>query len=87
MDMLLDIPYLADWKKIGDYRQCQTDLSTLHENRLCLDLEYTVGDQVLLWKEVYSAKQKVIMNVILGLSHQFIKMGQLEFNMEQNKND
>jgi hypothetical protein len=27
-DMLFDIPYIADWNKIGDYRQCQTDLNT-----------------------------------------------------------
>ncbi len=27
-DMLFDIPYIANWKKIGDYRQHQTDLST-----------------------------------------------------------
>ncbi len=25
-DILFDIPYIADWKKIGDYRQHQTDL-------------------------------------------------------------
>ena len=26
-DMLFDIPYMADLKKIGDYRQHQTDLN------------------------------------------------------------
>ena len=31
-DMLFDIPYIADWNKIGDYRQCQTDLNTKREN-------------------------------------------------------
>ncbi len=31
-DMLFDIPYIADWSKIGDYRQCQTDLKTAQEN-------------------------------------------------------
>jgi hypothetical protein len=24
-DMMFDIPFIADWKQIGDYRQCQTD--------------------------------------------------------------
>ncbi len=24
-DMLFDIPFIADWNKIVDYRQCQTD--------------------------------------------------------------
>ncbi len=32
-DMLFDIPFLANWNKIGDYRQCQTDLSTARENK------------------------------------------------------
>ena len=26
-DMLFDIPYIADWNKIGDFRQRQTDLN------------------------------------------------------------
>jgi hypothetical protein len=32
-DMLFDIPYIADWNKIGDYRQRQTDLNTTRENK------------------------------------------------------
>jgi hypothetical protein len=36
---------------------------------------------------VSSANLKVRINVILGLSHQFIQMGQSAFNMEQNQND
>ena len=31
-NMLFDIPYIADWNKIGDYRQHQTDLNTKCEN-------------------------------------------------------
>ena len=31
-DVLFDIPYIADWTKIEDYRQCQTDLNTQREN-------------------------------------------------------
>jgi hypothetical protein len=26
-EMMFDIPFIADWKKIGDYRQRQTDLN------------------------------------------------------------
>jgi hypothetical protein len=26
-EMLVDIPFIANWNKIGDYRQCQTDLN------------------------------------------------------------
>ncbi len=40
-----------------------------------------------LEKMVSSANQKVGMNVILGLSHQFIQMGQLGFNVEQSQNN
>ena len=31
-DMLFDIPFIADWKQIGEYRQSQTDRSNTHEN-------------------------------------------------------
>ncbi len=31
-DMLFDIPFIADWNKIGDYRQLQTNLSTALKN-------------------------------------------------------
>ncbi len=27
-DMLFNIPFIADWNKIGDYRRFQTDLNT-----------------------------------------------------------
>jgi hypothetical protein len=50
-DMLFDIPFLADWNKIGDYRQRQTDLNTDRENRTCKDWDYKVGDKVLLLKD------------------------------------
>ena len=32
-DMLFDIPFIADWNKIGDYRQRQTDRNTARENK------------------------------------------------------
>ena len=50
-DMLFDIPFLADWNKIGDFRQRKTDLSTEHENRTRKDWDYKVSDKVLLWKD------------------------------------
>ncbi len=49
-DMLFDIPFLADWNKIGDHKQCQTDLNTDCENHSCHDCDYTVGDKLLLRK-------------------------------------
>ncbi len=36
-DLLFDIPFLADWSKIGEHMQHQTDLNTEHENRSCCD--------------------------------------------------
>jgi hypothetical protein len=34
-DMLFDIPFVADWKQIGDYRHHQTDCSYKRENDKC----------------------------------------------------
>jgi len=48
-DMLLS--FLADWTKIGDYRQRQTDLNTEHENRTRKDWDYEVSDKVLIRKD------------------------------------
>jgi hypothetical protein len=31
-EMLFGIPFFADWNKIGDHRQRQTDLNTDHES-------------------------------------------------------
>ncbi len=31
-NMLFNIPFIANWNKIGDYRQCQTDLNTARKN-------------------------------------------------------
>jgi hypothetical protein len=47
-DMLFDIPFLADWNKIGDHRQHQTDFNRQRENRSRRDWDYKVGDKVLL---------------------------------------
>jgi len=39
--MLFDIPFVADWHKIGDNRQSQTDRSNNHENNKCVDYNYS----------------------------------------------
>jgi hypothetical protein len=49
--MLFDIPFIANWNKIGDYRQRQTNLSTARENSKQVDYEYKVGNKVLLAQE------------------------------------
>jgi hypothetical protein len=50
-DMLFDIPFIADWQKIKEYRQRLTDLSNARENKGRIDFDYEVGQKVLLWKE------------------------------------
>jgi len=50
-DMMFDIPYLADWNKIGEYRQRQTDRNTARENKSRVDYDYKVGGRVLIRKD------------------------------------
>ncbi len=49
--MLFDIPFIADWQKIGEHRQQLTDLNNAHENKSRIDYDYKVGQKVLVWKE------------------------------------
>ena len=48
-DILFDIPYLANWTKIGEYRQAQTNCNTLCENASRVDFDYAVGGQAMVW--------------------------------------
>jgi hypothetical protein len=50
-DMFFEIPFIADWNKIGDYRQRQTNLSTARKNSKQVDYDYKVGNKVLLIQE------------------------------------
>jgi hypothetical protein len=50
-DMLFDIPFIADWKQIGEHRQCQTDLGNEHENKTRVGYDYKVGEKVLIRKD------------------------------------
>ncbi len=49
-DMLFDIPFIADWQKIGEHRQRLTDLNNACENEGRIDHDYNVGQTVLLRK-------------------------------------
>ena len=49
--MLFDIPFHADWNKIGEHKQCQTDHNIEHENCSRHDWDYKVGDKVHLQKD------------------------------------
>ena len=48
---LFDVPSLADWKKIGDYRQRQIDQNTERENKTHVEWDYKIGDKVLVRKD------------------------------------
>ncbi len=49
--MLFDIPFIADWQKIGEHRQRLTDLNNACENKGRIDYDYKVGQKVLQRKE------------------------------------
>jgi hypothetical protein len=47
-DMLFDIPFMADWRKIGEQRQSLTDCGNQRENAKRIDYDYKVGDKVIV---------------------------------------
>ena len=58
--MLFDIPFVADRKQIGDYRQNQTDPSNKRENDKRVDYNYKVGDKILIQKDSILCKAESI---------------------------
>jgi hypothetical protein len=49
--MLFDIPFVADWHKIGEQRQSLTNCGNQHKNAKRIDYYNKVGDKVLLINE------------------------------------
>jgi hypothetical protein len=47
-DIIFDIPFIVDWKKIGEHRQRLPDLNTAHENEGEIDFDYKVGQKILV---------------------------------------
>ncbi len=45
---LFDIPFIADWQKIREFRQRLTGRSNAHENKCRIEYDYEVGQKVLL---------------------------------------
>ncbi len=58
-NMLFDIPFIAHWNKIEDYRQCQTDLSMARKNSKRFDYDYKVSDKVLVTQEGILRKAEI----------------------------
>jgi hypothetical protein len=50
-DMLFDILFVADWRKIGEQRQSLTNRGNQQENTKQIDYDYKVGDKVLVINE------------------------------------
>jgi hypothetical protein len=50
-DMLFDIPFVAEWRKIGDQRQLLTNHGNQQENAKRIDYDYKVGDKLLVINE------------------------------------
>ncbi len=46
-DMLFNILFVADWRKIGEQRQSLTDCGNQQENAKQIDYDYKVGDKVV----------------------------------------
>ncbi len=59
-DVLFGIPFIADWKKIGEHRQRLTDLSAAHENKGRIDYDYKVGQKILVRNEGILCKAQSI---------------------------
>jgi hypothetical protein len=46
--MLFNIPFVADWRKIGERRQSLTNRGNQHDNAKRIDYDYKVRDKVLV---------------------------------------
>ncbi len=57
-DMLFDIPFIADWKNIGEHTQKLTDLNTAHENKGRIGYDYKVGQKILVQNKGILCKAK-----------------------------
>jgi hypothetical protein len=72
-DMLFDILFIADWNKIGDYMQRQTDLNMARKNCKHVDYDYRVVNKVLLTQEgILHKAESPYSKKSHGLSRQFI---------------
>jgi hypothetical protein len=49
--MLFNIPFVADWCKIGELRQSLTNCGNQRESAKQIDYDYKVGDKVLVINE------------------------------------
>ncbi len=86
-DMLFDTLFVADWKQIGDYRQCQTDHSNECENSKCVNFDYKVGDKVLIKKDCILHKAESIWKKQPWAITTFHTNGNIRFKTEPNQKE
>jgi hypothetical protein len=48
-DMLFDVPFIADGRKIEEHRHWLTNPNTARKNEGRIDYDYQVGQKVLVW--------------------------------------
>ena len=85
--MLFDIPFLADWKQIGEHRQNQTDRSNTRENNKRVDYNYKVGDKIIIHKDGILRKAESIWKKEPWTITTFHTNGTSGFNAEPNRNE
>jgi len=49
--MIFNIPFVADWKQIEEYKQHQTDHSNKRENSTRVDYDHKAGDGILIHRK------------------------------------
>ncbi len=59
-DMIFNIPFIADWKKIGEHRQELANCYTARENKGRIDYDYKVGQKILVWNNGILCKAQSI---------------------------
>ncbi len=57
-DMLFNIPFVANWHKIGERRQSLTNRGNQRENTKRIDYDFKVGDKVLVINEGILCKEE-----------------------------
>jgi hypothetical protein len=50
-DTLFDVPVIADWKQIGEFRQSMTDHNNDNKNKKRVDYDFKVGNKILFRKD------------------------------------
>ncbi len=49
--MLFDVPFIADWKLIGDNRQHRTDHNNDNKNNKHVNYDYKIDNKILICKD------------------------------------